>query len=99
MTPTEEFRNTPILVSHMRRILEEPTLKMWLEALESDNPVVNEWPKGSQPHEAHIALGEAGGWMMYRKNFRLGGTPIENPKPVGTQADQTYQPEHTESET
>lgn len=74
----------------MRQLLEHPVLKIWIDSLESDNPALKEWPRGSQPHEAHIMLGEQGGWMLYRNNFRLGGTPLESPRPVGTAADQDY---------
>lgn len=90
MTITE-FRTTPELVSEIRKLLEDHTvLKMWLDALEGTNPAKEAAPVGIQSHDAFIMLGEQTGWMNYRDLFRTGGTPIETPKPVGTQADQDY---------
>lgn len=74
----------------MRQIFEDEVFKLWLEAMELDNPALNEWPEGSQPHEAHIALGQQNGWMLYRQNFRLGAAPFVTEQSIGTQNDQTY---------
>lgn len=78
MTP-DEFRQSTELVQRMRELLDDPAMKLWLESLENDNPALKPWPSGAQPHEAHIMLGEQGGWMLYRNNFRLGGTRIDGP--------------------
>lgn len=87
----KEFRETPELVSEMRKLLEDHTvLKLWLEALEETNPAKKTAPVGIQSHDAFIMLGEQTGWMNYRDLFRTGALPLETPKPQGTQADQTY---------
>lgn len=89
MTVTE-FRESPELVSEVRKLMEHPALSAWLEALEGTNPAKTAAPVGIQSHDAFIMLGEQTGWMNYRDLFRTGGVPIETPKPMGTAADQIY---------
>lgn len=84
---TEDFRETPELVSEMRKLLEHPILIMWLESLEGTNPAKKPAPVGIQSHDAFIMLGEQTGWMNYRDTFRLGGIPKEGPP---QQEEQSY---------
>ena len=83
----KEYRETPELVSEMRKVMENPALVMWLEAMDETNPAKKPAPVGIQSHEAFIMLGEQTGWMDYRDRFRLGGTAIEKPP---QQEEQTY---------
>lgn len=82
-----QYRETPELVSEMRKLLENPALAMWLEAMDNTNPAKKAAPVGIQSHDAFIMLGEQTGWMDYRDRFRLGGTAIEQPP---KQEEQTY---------
>lgn len=78
-----EFRSTPKLVAEMRKLLENETLKTWIEAFRSDpleNPVKKPAPVTITPHGAYIMLGEQTGWNMCLDRFELGGKPLEQPK-------------------
>lgn len=93
-----EFRESPELVSEMRKLLEHSVLATWLEAMEGTNPAKKAAPVGIQSHDAFIMLGEQTGWMNYRDLFRTGAVPHETATPVGTAADQTYPDPPTETE-
>lgn len=88
---TIEFRQRSEYVAHMRQLLEDPVLQMWLEALdESENPMNKVAPPEITPHGAFIMLGEQTGWRMYRTRFALGAQIIETPQGDGPP---TYAPE------
>jgi hypothetical protein len=75
----------------MRQIFEDDVFKLWLSTFEQDdNPMNQVAPTDITPHGAYIMLGEQTGWRQCLTRFVLGGVPIETPKPVGTQDDQTY---------
>lgn len=76
---TAEFRETPELVTEMRKLLKAPAMLIWLEALEETNPAKKPAPVGIQSHDAFIMLGEQTGWMSYRDLFRTGAVPKEPP--------------------
>lgn len=63
----------------MRKLLEHPVLAMWIEALETENPVKKVAPADVTPHGAYIMLGEQTGWNQFKERFMLGGKPKEPP--------------------
>lgn len=95
---TIEFRQHSEYVAHMRQVLEDPVVQMWLEALdESENPMNKVAPPEISPHGAFIMLGEQTGWRMFRQRFMLGGQIVETQQ---GEEEATYQdtPEEPESE-
>lgn len=85
-----EFRESSELVAEMRKILENDTLKLWIETYRNDpieNPVKKSAPIGITPTDANIMLGEQTAWNMCLDRFALGGKVIEAPP---KQEEQTY---------
>lgn len=78
----KEFRESPALVSEMRKVFENETLKLWIETYRNDpteNPVKKSAPIGITPTDALILLGEQTAWSMCLDRFLLGGKPREGP--------------------
>lgn len=74
---TKEFRSDPKLVAQMRAVLEMDIMKLWLAALERDNPAnFRVLPSGS-PHYMHVQLGEQTGYGLFKSRFMLGGEGVE----------------------
>lgn len=66
----------------MRGLLENETLKLWIETYRDDpleNPVKKAAPPDVTPHCAHIMLGDQTGWNICLDRFMLGGKPLEGP--------------------
>lgn len=85
---TQEFRQSPELVSEMRRIFELPAFKIWIETFrEDENPMNRPAPPDITPHGAYILLGEQTGWRQCLTRFLLGAVPLEHPP---KQEEQTY---------
>jgi hypothetical protein len=84
-----EFRSNPELVKEMRGILEIPTMKLWLDAMNEDSPVYFVPTHDVTPHFAHIQLGQQTGWAQFHKTFLSGG---EQPQTPQTEPEQSYLP-------
>lgn len=83
---TKEFRSNPDFVAELREIFEKPVMKLWLEALDTDeNPLNRSAPLGIQAHEAMIMLGEQTGWRAFQNRFLLGGVHLPVQKDDGPQ--------------
>lgn len=86
-----EFRSTPELVSAIRTLLENETLRLWLDTLDrEENPSNFKVADDVTPHYAHVMLGFQTGYGVFKHRFLLGGQPIELPKEEGTSKDQNY---------
>lgn len=90
MTITE-FRSTPELVSTIRTLLENETLRLWLDTLDlEENPANFKVKDDVTPHYAHVMLGFQTGYGVFKNRFLLGGVPLETPKQEWTAENQTY---------
>lgn len=74
---TAEFRSQPELVAALRDALDLPVMKLWLDALETENPSNFLVDNHVTPHFAHIMLGTRTGYGVYKSRFLLGGSPLE----------------------
>lgn len=78
----------------MRALLEDDVLKLWWEALETENPANYPVKDDVTPHFAHIMLGQQTGYGMFKQRFLLGGVGIEIA--ADTTGEQSYLPPELE---
>lgn len=83
----KEFKANPDLVKEMRKILENSTLRLYLEAMDEEAPVKYSPPEDITPHRAQILFGEVIGWAAYGKTLLSGG---QQPPVPATEPDQSY---------
>lgn len=77
MSP-KEFRSNANYVARMREIFSDPVLQLWLEAMDTENPVRRVAPVDITPHGAYIMLGEQTGYNQYKERFLLGAQGIDS---------------------
>ena len=90
----DEFRKNPELVAEMRKILEMPVMKIWLECCQRSSPanrVVIE--EGITDTVSNISHGIIKGFHFHHNLFISGGTHPPQSKPKTTNAAMELEPE------